>query len=600
MPTSPPQSSADAWLAARRRRVMLCLASLAALVRAVYLWQLAGGPLLHWHRFEQSDNRFFHEWGQRIAAGDLLQPAPLHPFFDWHRQVAREVFRRHPEALAALAGPDGTSPASEEEAARRLWDRWYGGPTFHQEPLYPYLVGLSYRLFGPDPRVVFVWQQALGVLGVLLLFAIARRLFGDLRAAIAGALLALCSPVFFYELLLLRDSLIVFWGLLLVWLWQVANERERGWLWALGGLAGGLALLLKSTFALPLAAMAAHRLATRRREPCALLRSLLPATIGLALALLPAVARNAAVGAPPLALQSVGTVTFVAANTADAPAGAGFYVNVSLVGRILHESGGRFSSALALTLRTHPSAFGFLALLGAKLFYSFHWYEIPVNADLAVFRAFSPVLGLPVTFGLIGPLALLGLGICGRRGLRRSWPLLVLAGAHLLAMIVMHPCSRYRAPMTAALVPFAAAGLAWLFEQARARQARRLAAGGVALLALLLAVHLPTSERMRVPRPDYLVQPHLFYTSPKADQLAAAGQPLDAAIEVEKSLFWERIFLPDALDDPPSPERARLAYVAAAIREECAARFLLAGDIGRAGRNLIRAGELWAWRARAI
>ncbi len=595
-----PLSPVDAWLAARRRRVLLCLIALASLVRLLYFLQLAGGPGLYWHRFEQADTRFFHEWGQRIAAGDLLQRAPLHPFFGWHRDVARELFRQHPEALRALAGPDGTPPASEEDAARRLWDRWYGGPTFHQEPLYPYLVGLSYRLFGPDPRFVFAWQMVLGVLAVLLVFGIARRMFGELCGALAGVLLALCGPVFYYECLLLRDSAIVFFGLLLVWLWLLALERERPWLWALGGVAGGLAVLLKSTFALLLLAMSAWLIVRHRRKMRAHLRSLLPAALGFSLALAPAVSRNVAVGAPPFAFASVGTVTFVAANTADAPAGEGFFVSPALVSRILWESEGHLLPALGLTIGTHSNVLRWLGLLVAKLAYSFHWYEIPVNSDFYVFRTYAPILRLPVVFGLLGPLALLSIAVFFRRKIRQFWPLLALAGVHLLAMLVMHPCSRYRAPMTAALVPFAAAALVWLVEQARAVTLRRLLAALGALLALFLAVNLPSAERMRVPRPAYLAQPHLFFTAPRADRLAAAGDLRGAAMLVEESLAWENVFLPAGTGRAPSPKEASLAYVAAAIHEECAARFLLAGDVARAGVHLVRAGELFAYLARAI
>lgn len=597
MPDGAPPSPLEAALAARRRLVIGGLLALALLVRLVYLLQLAAGPGLHWHRFEQADTRFFHEWGQRIAAGDLLQRSPLHPLFGWHRQVAREFLRTHPEALRALAGPDGTPPVSEEDAARRLWDRFYGGPTFHQEPLYPYLVGLTYRLFGPDPRFVFAWQIVLGVWATLLVFGIARRWFGEVCATVAGALAALCSPVFFYELLLLRDSVIVFWGLLLVWLWLVASERQRPFFWALGGAAGGLSVLLKSTFALLLLAMLVGLVIQERRNVRALLRSALPAALGLSLAIAPVVARNLAVGAPPFAFAGVGTVTFVAANTADAPAGEGFFVSPLHLARILWESDGRFLPALGLTVATHSNVLHWLGLLGAKLAYSFHWHEIPVNADLGVFRTYASILYLPVTFGLLGPLSLLGIALWGRRGVRRCWPLLALAGVHLLAMLIMHPCSRYRAPMTAALVPFAAAALVWLVEQARARRIRRLAAALGVLLALFLAVHLPAGERMRVPRPDYLAQPHLFYYAPAADRLAAAGDARGAAQLIEESLAWERTFLPKDMARPPSKEEARLASVAASIREECAARFLLAGDVGRAGRHIVRAGELLAWGA---
>ena len=52
----------------------------------------------------------------------------------------------------------GIAPSPEH----KLWDDWYGQKRFHQEPLYPYLVAATYRLWGDDVRHVFAWQLLLG------------------------------------------------------------------------------------------------------------------------------------------------------------------------------------------------------------------------------------------------------------------------------------------------------------------------------------------------------------------------------------------------------------------------------------------------------
>ena len=80
--------------------------------------------------------------------------------------------------------------------------KWAGGSTFYQEPLYAYLMAVTYKIFGGDHRWVFLWQLVLGVLTNVLIYLLARRMFGDLVGTVAGALAVLCSPMMFYELIL--------------------------------------------------------------------------------------------------------------------------------------------------------------------------------------------------------------------------------------------------------------------------------------------------------------------------------------------------------------------------------------------------------------
>ncbi|HTF57080.1 MAG TPA: glycosyltransferase family 39 protein, partial [Planctomycetota bacterium] len=191
-PTPPgPLQRAEAWLAARRHGVVILLAAAAILFRVAYFIELNGGPCSAWHCWDQSDLHFFDQWGRQIAGGDWLSKGTLHPFHEWHGRVAKAYFESHP-------GEEERSRAMGKDPARALWNRWYGGRLFHQEPLYAYLVGITYGIFGPDPRWVYAWQMALGVLSILLAWVIARRQFGDLAAGVAGALAVLCGPVLFY------------------------------------------------------------------------------------------------------------------------------------------------------------------------------------------------------------------------------------------------------------------------------------------------------------------------------------------------------------------------------------------------------------------
>lgn len=72
-------------------------------------------------------------WAQSLRGGDWLTNRELHPLHDWHLILADEFF------VAKAANKD-----DEQGRARELWNRWYGGKQFHQEPLYPYLLGMLF------------------------------------------------------------------------------------------------------------------------------------------------------------------------------------------------------------------------------------------------------------------------------------------------------------------------------------------------------------------------------------------------------------------------------------------------------------------------
>jgi hypothetical protein len=472
---SPALGRLERALGARRRLVLVALVAGLVLVRALYLVELSGSPHLVQHRWEQTDMHFFDRWARAVAGGDGLSRQVGHPLHLWHLDLALAWLEAHPEDAAGLGPGRG-----REAAAAALWDRWYGGPTFHQEPLYPYLVGLTYRLLGPDVRLVFAWQLLAGVGSGVLLLLLARRLFGEVAGAATALLAVLCSPLLYYELVLLRETLIVASGLLLAAAVSRALERRTFAAWLLAGLASGLALLLKSSAGLMVAGTALVLVLLLRRTPRDLTRAGLGLALGTGLALVPAAARNAAVGVPPLALSSVGTITFVNANAEDARPDLGFTVSRHAAA-IMGGTGGRFLPAALAAVRTHSGPASYLGQLAAKLDAAWHWYEIPNNANFYQYRDEAPVLRLPVTFAVAGPLGLVGLALAAPRW-RSAWPLGLLVLTSLLTMLVFYPLSRFRAPMLAALLPFAAFGAV---KTADLVASGRLAKGGVALAALL-------------------------------------------------------------------------------------------------------------------
>ena len=508
-------------LAGRRGAVLAVVLLLSAAARAAYFVELSASPYVAQHLWDQTDMSFFDEWGARLAAGDWLGRAALHPRHAWQLELARAELAARPALSEALGAKPGEPP---ESAAPALVDRWYGGATYHQEPLYPWLVGLTYAAAGRDVRHVFAWQLLVGVLANALVWLAARRAFGDLAAAVAAFLAVLCGTLLYFEMQLLRESLLVAASLLLAF-WLAAPPRGARGEAALGA-AAALAFLLKTSLALwLLPALALRALADRRGARQALARAAATA-LGAVIVLAPVVARNVAVGAPPLALSGVGAMTFVNANAEDFPGDVGAFVSRH-AGRIVTDADGGLLPSAVAALRTHPGPASYLGQLGRKLAAVFHWYEIPNNANFYAYRAAAPILALPVTFLVVAPPGLVGLVLALRH--RPAWPLALVAAGNVAAMLVFYPLSRFRAPLLAALIPFAAFALVSVVRLAAS--GRRAAAVTAVLATVLLGawVGRPLPAGRSLLRASDCQVPFALVYGPRYRAAAEAGRWSEAA-----------------------------------------------------------------------
>jgi 4-amino-4-deoxy-L-arabinose transferase-like glycosyltransferase len=545
--------SAERFLARHRGWAVALILLLSALVRLPYLLELAGGPCGASARYVNSDMRFFDRWAREIAAGDLLGRAPLHPLHDWHRNVAALHFRA-----------EGRS-AAEPEDAQALWNRWYGGPRFHQEPLYPYAVALLYRLTGGGPIAVYCVQLLLGMLSNLLIYLLARRYFSD-TVAVTAALLALgCAPLLFYEGVLLRSTAIGFLGLLAVFLTQRAFDGGGRGRFLVAGLVIGLGLLLKSTLAL--LGLGALLLLLRRRRPARL--ALVEAgalALGVMACLVPLALRNAAVDAPPLSLSSVGAVTFLGANFDGNDPELGFQLDLGQTATILGRTEGRLWPTVQATLRTHANAGSWLLLCARKLGAAWHGFEIPNNVNFYLCSEESRLLRLlPVRFAWIAPLAIAGM--LAAAWTRRDCALLyLLVLTHLLPLLVFYVLSRFRLPMIAATLPFAALALVQLGDWLRQRRLGRAAilAGVVLLVALWSCSPRGAAAGPRIRLPD-MVQLLDHWYLPQSMRAREAGDVEREAQLVRRALRLEPRWIEELLREgrrPAAQQRDQLLLFA--------------------------------------
>ncbi len=581
---------ARAGTAKLRNRILIAVLAAAALIRLVYFLQLASGPCVWQHRWDQSDMNFFDLWARGIADGDWLSDQALHPMHRWQREVAEAYLRADPEP-EWLGKNTGDQP-------RDVWNHWFGGKRFHQEPLYPYLIAAAYGLFGTDVRWVFAWQMLFGLASIVLLFFIARRYFGIAAAAVAGTLAALCGPLLFYEMVLLRSTLIVFCGLGLVFLAERAfsRERARDWLWL--GLGMGLALLLKTVFLLFALGIAAGMVIRYRARIKTMLGFSGAFAGGAVLCLIPAMARNLAVGVPLLGLSSVGAVTFINSNAVDCRPDLGFDVSEHMP-RIMGETEGSFPSSVVQTLATHPGPGSFLAQQWGKLASIWHSYELPNNANFHYYSLHAPVLSvLPVTFLLVGPLGLVGLLLAAGR-FRKHWLLFLLAACSLTSPLAFVPLSRHRLPLMAALIPFAALAAVQIAGWLRSRRfVPGIGASAAVLLMALSMYRSPPGGLDEIRVSDHIAAHEAFYR-PLEQQAAGAKDWQGAAEILTRFLRFE----PEAIgpsDRARSKNECLMAEVFGQVRSRAGHWLDLAGRPDQAAAHKKRAEELFQVSGRCV
>jgi tetratricopeptide (TPR) repeat protein len=469
---------------ARREKLgwSLAMFGVALAVRLAHVWQLRGSLLFE---TPMGDARSYHEWAQRIAAGD-----------------------------------------------------WLGSEVFYQAPLYPYFLAIVYRILGDDPLVVRVLQSAIGAGSCVLLAHAGWRLFSLPAGIAAGLLLALHGPAIFADTTLQKSVLMLLLVCVSAWILAgiVRQPRGRACL-ALGAAIGALVLVRENAlvFAVALAPwllLHAPHAGARRLLPPALF------AVGLALALLPVAARNAWVGGElHLTTSQFGPNFYIGNN----PAADGTYAPLR-PGRgdpkferedataLAEQAAGRplgpaevsaYFTKLALAYIASEPA-DWLALLARKLALTFTAVEIVDTEDPYTYADSSLPLRLAslLHFGVLAPLALLGMWITWPER-RRLLPFYLLLLAYTASLVAFYVFGRYRLPLVPLLALFAAGGVAGIARFVRERRPAQLAAPALAVGAAALLCNWPILDA------DYMRSVTHYNLG---NELVAAGR-IDEAID---------------------------------------------------------------------
>jgi tetratricopeptide (TPR) repeat protein len=443
----------------RARASLAAILAVAFALRVVYVLQSRASPFF---AEPQMDALYHTEWARAFAAGRDFQPGP-----------------------------------------------------FFRAPLYPWFLGLCFKLSGGSflaPRLV---QAAIGTLGVALTYLVGARAF-DRRVGLLAALFAAGYWVLIYfdgELLL--PVLEVPLDLAAIWLSlrvgratapaaaTLAPREPRPLDAALAGLAWGVSAIVRPNVLLfaPIVAAwiawlawrASREMRTRVLAPGAFV-------LGLLVPILPITAYNAFVGGDAVLISSQGGVNLWIGNNPQSDGSSaivpgtradwwgGYYDAIhqaeAAEGRRLKPSEvSRWYTRKAIDfVLANPLTAARQLAWKLRLFWTD--FELGNNVDERFFAyRYGAVLRvLPLGFALVAPLSLIGLALCARRAWR-DLPLWGFVPVYMASVVAFFVCSRFRVPVLPVLTVFAAYACVWSADALRAGRRVPLA---IALLAFAL------------------------------------------------------------------------------------------------------------------
>jgi tetratricopeptide (TPR) repeat protein len=468
----------------------LALFLLALLIRGIYLLELEGSALFS---VLLGDGRQYYAWAADIAAGE-----------------------------------------------------WVGREAFYQAPLYPYFMAALMKLFGLQPWPVRVTQMLLGATSCVLIAVAGRRFFSYRVGLVAGLLLALYPPAIFFDGLVQKTSLSLFFAsALLALLGELMYHVRRPWLLLSGVTLGCLALTRENALLLvPL--IVVWILIYFGDSPFAQ-RSKWVAwfALGLALTLAPVAIRNLAVSGHFFLTTSQLGSNFFIGNNAEAdgryrPLRAGREdarverqdareLAEAELGRRLNagEVSRYWLSRSFSYISSQPGHWGHLLLRKVSLLMNAR--EIVDTESLEVYREHSRLLtslGWLLHFGILGPLAFLGFWVT-RDQWRRLWILYAIGLTVAFSLVLFYIMARYRMPIVPLVALFAAAGLDQIIRNLKDRAAAPLLAN------LAIVAVCGTVQNWPLPI-ETLPRATTYYNL--GVSLFEQGDPAQAQIFLEKTL----------------------------------------------------------------
>ena len=405
---------------------------------------------------------------------------------------------------------------ASEIATQTFW----GSEIFFRAPLFSYLLGMTYKLFGVQQTAITFLQLLMGVATAFLAFLTARRWLSASASFAVGLATALYPTLYYVESEIMPTTLEVFAYALTLFLFSLydrgKNQKYLFW----GGVSLGFAALARPTiltFALTLVIWL--HLIHRNSDWLSTLRRYLLIVLGMAIVILPCTLRNYIVGHELVLISSQGGVNFYMGNNKDADGQTAAFPTISPKLDKYQDHIETDSKALAqqdtrrnLTAGEVSSYWmskgmsyfttdpvGALGLFFKKVYLVFCGEELFNNEDpLAgrqyahLYSAFIWSFGLRFPYGLLTPLCLVGSFLLLRRK-KTPWLLLLFIYSQAITVALFFVSSRYRQPLIPAMIIIAIAGVYEVRELIKSGRLKLVIRYAIAAVVLLLALNPPVT-----------------------------------------------------------------------------------------------------------
>ena len=380
---------------------------------------------------------------------------------------------------------------------------WSGEWVFFIGPLYAYLLGIIYSIFGHSLFAVRVIQLLLGAITAGIVYATGDRIFGRTAGVIAGIIAAVYLPAVFFGTLLLPTTAILFGVAFGLYFLILGVDFRRPWPFVLSGLALGLTALGRPNILLFVVVLTAIFLLVKRDKfHWKLIASfIVPIIIAVGLTF----AHNLIKEDDPVLVSSQAGINFYIGNS---PGAAGiYYTPIADMDRPeeLNLFGARAvaESATGETMKpSQVSRWWFVeglkfikdnpgdasTLYIRKLRLLTGDYEVALNYDYYFMRTVSFFHRIPIPFyGIIFALGTLGAIASWRKyGYKGMIPVLF-AGLYALSVMVFFVTARYRMPLILPLIIFAGYSVTWLIDVFKRRSWLKGALSAIGVIALFVA-----------------------------------------------------------------------------------------------------------------
>ncbi len=457
-------------MAARRSiHFLIPIAVLFVLVRLVYLRQLESSPLLE---LLTLDAAYYHQWAMRLMQGLGHSPGP-----------------------------------------------------FFLSPLYPLFLSGIYLGLGANPAAAVAVQIFLSTGTLIVLFLAVRIFFDDTVAVFTSLLALLYAPWLYFDGMLLTSSLILFLNALLLFFLAhlLYSKTSHGWLWLAAGIVAGLSALARPSVLLFVLLLIIWFGLRRGKNVLASgklrWRAVAVLILGVLVPLVPVLVRNMTVGGSSFLTTSSAGINFYIGNrvgafgaleelpwleASDPQTEAKRYREEASrrAGRSLTlEQASRYWMGEGLRdIVRHPGAW--LQTQARKLWLTAQGGEIRTNLGFASVKSFCPTVRLmPLTWGLLFPLAAAGFFLYRRRK-RETTLLMLYLAAYLIINLIFFAASEYRYPMILVFLPFAAQFFVGIFRELRERQFKKILWAIAIYIVALVVVNFPSQLRAELTNPS--------------------------------------------------------------------------------------------------